>query len=301
VGGAGVNDGTAIALEPAQDADAPALAEGRVAAMRESLERLGRFDPERARARFLQGFAASETWHVVAGGRRVGVLVLRRGEGELRLDHLYIWPGHQGQGHGAAVLRQVAAQADRARLPVRLTALKGSRSNDFYRRHGYRPDGESEWDLHYRRPASARLSPRARRVLQAVLYEAIAVAAVGPALGWLFDVSMGSALALSVLMSTVALAWNFLFNGWFERWEARHPVGGRPWHRRLLHGLGFEGGLVLMLVPVMAWWLETTWWQAFLADLGVLAFFFVYAIGFTWAFDRVFGLPDSAGGAEAAR
>jgi uncharacterized membrane protein len=31
-----------------------------------------------------------------------------------------------------------------------------------------------------------------------------------------------------------------------------------------------------------------------LANLGLLAFFFVYAIAFTWAFDRVFGLPKSA-------
>jgi uncharacterized membrane protein len=28
--------------------------------------------------------------------------------------------------------------------------------------------------------------------------------------------------------------------------------------------------------------------------LGLLVFFFVYAIAFTWAFDRVFGLPASA-------
>ena len=34
----------------------------------------------------------------------------------------------------------------------------------------------------------------------------------------------------------------------------------------------------------------------FRADLGLLAFFFFYAIAFTWAFDRVFGLPASAAG-----
>ncbi|WP_296291410.1 chlorhexidine efflux transporter [Limnohabitans sp.] len=28
--------------------------------------------------------------------------------------------------------------------------------------------------------------------------------------------------------------------------------------------------------------------------LGLLAFFFFYAIAFTWCFDRVFGLPASA-------
>ncbi|MDT7838793.1 PACE efflux transporter [Aquabacterium sp. OR-4] len=138
------------------------------------------------------------------------------------------------------------------------------------------------------------MQPRTRRVLQAVLYEFFAIVAVGPVLAWLFAQPLGSTLGLAVLMSTVALAWNYLFNGWFERWESRQPVKGRNWRRRLAHGLGFEGGLVVMLVPVMAWWLNTTLLQALLADLGVLVFFFGYAVVFTWAFDRVFGLPASA-------
>jgi uncharacterized membrane protein len=33
-------------------------------------------------------------------------------------------------------------------------------------------------------------------------------------------------------------------------------------------------------------------------NLGLLAFFFLYAIGYTWAFDKVFGLPKSAMGAQ---
>ncbi|MBA4342974.1 MAG: hypothetical protein C0423_12580 [Methylibium sp.] len=138
------------------------------------------------------------------------------------------------------------------------------------------------------------MTPRTRRVVQALLYEAIAVAVVGPTLGWLFDEGLGSALGLALLMSTIALLWNYVFNGWFERWEARQSVKGRSPQRRLLHGLGFEGGLVLLLVPPMAWWLQISLWQAFLADLAVLVFFFFYAIGFTWAFDRIFGLPESA-------
>jgi len=44
----------------------------------------------------------------------------------------------------------------------------------------------------------------------------------------------------------------------------------------------------------MSFWLEISLLDAFLANLGLLAFFFFYAIGFTWAFDRVFGLPQSA-------
>jgi uncharacterized membrane protein len=44
----------------------------------------------------------------------------------------------------------------------------------------------------------------------------------------------------------------------------------------------------------MAWWLDTTFLNAFLANVGLLLYFFVYAIAFTWAFDKVFGLPQSA-------
>jgi len=138
------------------------------------------------------------------------------------------------------------------------------------------------------------LTPTARRIVQAVLYEAIAITAVGPAMAWLFEAPMASSLALALLLSSVALVWNGVFNSLFERWEARQAVKGRSWRRRLAHGIGFEGGLVVMLVPLMAWWLNTTLWAALLADLGIVAFFFVYAVAFTWAFDRIFGLPESA-------
>lgn len=138
------------------------------------------------------------------------------------------------------------------------------------------------------------MNPRTRRVLQAVLYETFAIAFVGPVLSYAFDKPPLSTLGLAVVMSTIALGWNYLFNAIFERWEAKQSVGGRSLPRRLAHGTGFEGGLVILLVPVMAIWLDISPLNAFLANLGLLAFFFVYAIVFTWAFDQVFGLPESA-------
>ena len=138
------------------------------------------------------------------------------------------------------------------------------------------------------------MSHRIRRVVQAVLYEFFAVLAPGPVLAYLFDESLQSTLLLSVLMSTIALAWNYLFNTIFEFWERRQQVKGRSLLRRTMHGVGFEGGLVFILVPVMAWWLDITLLEAFFADLGLLIFFFVYTVAFTWLFDKIFGLPLSA-------
>lgn len=139
------------------------------------------------------------------------------------------------------------------------------------------------------------MTPTTRRVVQAILYEVIAIAFVGPVLGVAFDQPQASTFGLAVVLSTIALAWNYVFNWLFERWEARQAVRGRSLARRLAHGVGFEGGLTVLLVPVMSSWLGISPAAAFVANLGLLAFFFVYAVVFTWAFDRVFGLPASAG------
>lgn len=138
------------------------------------------------------------------------------------------------------------------------------------------------------------MSPRTRRVLQALLYEVFAIAFVGPVLSFAFDKPATSTLALAFVLSSIALGWNYIFNALFERWEARQARRGRSFARRLAHGIGFEGGLVVILVPVMALWLKISVLEAFLANLGLLAFFFFYAIAFTWIFDKVFGLPASA-------
>ena len=138
------------------------------------------------------------------------------------------------------------------------------------------------------------MTPRTRRVLQALLYECGAIAIVGPVLGLVFGKPAGSTVALAAVLSAIALGWNYVYNALFERWESRQAVKGRGLARRVAHGAGFEGGLTLMLVPVMAAWLDTTLLAAFAANVGLLALFFFYAMGFTWAFDRVFGLPESA-------
>ncbi|WP_328804764.1 GNAT family N-acetyltransferase [Noviherbaspirillum galbum] len=129
--------------------DAEDLVRLRIAAMRESLERLGRFDPQRARDRFLSTFSPAHTRHVLADGQRVGFVVIRPDGEDLLLDHLYILPAWQGAGIGSLVLRDVFRQADALGKSVRVGALKGSDSNRFYLRHGFVLVREEEWDNYY--------------------------------------------------------------------------------------------------------------------------------------------------------
>ena len=144
-----------VEFRNARLADGEALVALRILAMRESLERIGRFDPARARERFLSGFSPQHTRHILVGGERAGFVVVKPdGEG-LLLDHLYIDPRFQNRGIGAAVLATVFAEADAGQVPLKVGALRGSDSNRFYLRHGFRLVKEDEWDNYYVRPAAA--------------------------------------------------------------------------------------------------------------------------------------------------
>lgn len=135
---------------------------------------------------------------------------------------------------------------------------------------------------------------RWRKWLQAIVYEIGAVLLVTPFISYGFEQDVMSSVGLSVVMSVIAVLWNYLFNTLFEIWESRQVVRGRSWRRRLVHAIGFEGGLTLLFVPLLMYWLSVSWWVALLTDVSLLIVFLVYTFVFTWIFDRVLGLPVSA-------
>jgi ribosomal protein S18 acetylase RimI-like enzyme len=138
-----------FALEVASADDFEALHELHLRAMRESLEHLGRYDPQHARERLAAGFAPEHTHHIVVDGRRVGFVVLKPLSHVMRLDHLCIDPAAQRRGIGSQVMGWVFAQADAVQFPLELCALKGSKANHFYLRHGCVKTGEGAWDIDY--------------------------------------------------------------------------------------------------------------------------------------------------------
>ena len=142
-----------LELVPAIPTDAAKLADLRVLAMRESLERIGRFDPDRACARFSSTFSSGNTRHIEITGCRVGFVVLISQPTHLLLDHLYIQPENQNAGIGAAVLRRLFAEADELGSSMRVGALRESASNRFYLKHGFELVEKAEWDNYYVRPA----------------------------------------------------------------------------------------------------------------------------------------------------
>ncbi len=136
-------------------------------------------------------------------------------------------------------------------------------------------------------------SPLARRITYAVIFEILAVGFTTIILGLLGNDS-GPAFIVGVLSSTVALTWNLIFNWLFEAFERRIGVTHRPLYMRVAHAVCFETGLILMLVPAIAWVLGVTLWEAFLLEVVLLIFFLIYTGVYAWVFDRVFGLPEPA-------
>lgn len=61
---------------------------------------------------------------------------------------------------------------------------------------------------------------------------------------------------------------------------------------RVLHAVMFEVGLLFVLLPLFAWYLGISLWQAFLMDASFALFYMGYAFVFSWAYDRLFLLPE---------
>lgn len=132
-----------------------------------------------------------------------------------------------------------------------------------------------------------------RRVGYSLAYEGIAIVCTTGLL-MLLGSSPLRALPLAVATSVLAIVWNLVWNTLFENLEKRFFKKGRSVFVRVAHAVGFEGGLALMCIPLLAWWLGLTLAEALFAEIGLLAFFLVYTYVFNYVFDKLFGLPESA-------
>ncbi|MCY1304506.1 Bacterial Transmembrane Pair family protein [compost metagenome] len=124
------------------------------------------------------------------------------------------------------------------------------------------------------------------RAFHALAFEGLAVLLTAPALSLLLGKSLAHMGALTLMFSTVAMLWNMLFNSLFDRAQRRLDFQ-RTLPVRVAHALLFELGLILVLVPLAAWWLSIGLVEAFLLDIGLLLFFLPYTLAFNWTYDSL--------------
>ncbi|WP_419902447.1 GNAT family N-acetyltransferase [Kiloniella sp.] len=119
--------------------------------MKESLENVGRFDPDRARTRFVETFKSTDTVKIVHNDEIVAFYMLTTMDKHFWLNHLYIKPDFQGYGIGSRIMAAIFVKSKEQVLPVKLCALKESKANIFYKNHGFVETHSDEWDHYYTR------------------------------------------------------------------------------------------------------------------------------------------------------
>ncbi|BEM56775.1 PACE efflux transporter [Serratia ureilytica] len=133
-----------------------------------------------------------------------------------------------------------------------------------------------------------------RKLVYVTAYEIIGMAISALGLALLSGHAPSSTGPLAVVITTIAVSWNFIYNYLFEWWESRQASRARTLKRRILHAVGFQLTLVVYLIPLIAWWMGITLWQALLLDMALIVIIPCYTFVFNWAFDKLFGLPASA-------
>ena len=131
------------------------------------------------------------------------------------------------------------------------------------------------------------------RIRHAVSFEIVGLAIIIPLAAWVFDKPMHDIGVLGVVSSLVATGWNYLYNLGFD--HAMQRLRGSTLKTpviRLFHALLFEAGLLGVLLPFFAWYLNIGLWEAFVMDISFAVFYFCYAIAFNWAYDYLFPLPE---------
>jgi uncharacterized membrane protein len=132
-----------------------------------------------------------------------------------------------------------------------------------------------------------------RKVVYVSLFEIMATIISAFILAYLSGTDASLTGPLAVMISTTAVVVNLVYTWVFERWESTQAARSRSLTRRILHAIGFQTTLVMFLIPLIAWWMDISLLQAFLLDAVLIVFFPICMFGYNWAFDLVFGLPDS--------
>ena len=135
------------------------------------------------------------------------------------------------------------------------------------------------------------LSPFKRRIVYVVVFEIVAIILSTFVLMKLSNSDASESLPVAMMVSLAAVIWNFIYNTAFEAWERRRRIVHRTLWIRSTHAFGFEGGLVLICLPLYMVWYDVGLVKAFMMEVALLLFFLIYTFTFTLIFDKIFSLP----------
>ncbi|WP_411902224.1 PACE efflux transporter [Methylorubrum thiocyanatum] len=130
------------------------------------------------------------------------------------------------------------------------------------------------------------------RIRHALLFEIIGLGLIIPLGIVLFGLHASDMGVIGIGSAVTATVWNYVYNLGFDRTMQRWAGHTRKsLLLRVAHSVLFEAGLLVILLPAIAWYLGIRLAQAFVMDLAIAAFYLAYAFVFNLAYDRAFPLP----------
>ena len=125
-----------------------------------------------------------------------------------------------------------------------------------------------------------------RRLIHAISYEVILLVIIAIALSFIFSMPLEVTGILGVIMAVISVIWNMIFNHYFEKVEHKYQ-----WKRtipvRILHAIGFEGGLMLATIPIIAYMMKMSFIDSLILDFGLTMCILVYTFIFQWCYDLI--------------
>ncbi|MGJ8526277.1 hypothetical protein LMG33818_002026 [Halomonadaceae bacterium LMG 33818] len=133
----------------------------------------------------------------------------------------------------------------------------------------------------------------ADRLRHAILFEIFGLVLVvlfGPLL---FGISVEHMGVVAIISIIVAAGWNYIYNLVFDMMlkHYQHSVHKKLW-QRIIHAVLFELGLLVILQPLIAYYLGQSMFGTLWLTFSLAVFYMVYGFVYNLIYDRVFPVVE---------
>jgi uncharacterized membrane protein len=108
-------------------------------------------------------------------------------------------------------------------------------------------------------------------------------------MSFFFDFDIKDIVVIAIEGSIIATIWNYGFDIAFDKGMVSFTRSTfKTPAIRVLHVLPFEGGLLVLYLPIVSWYLGISLWQAFIMNASLVGFYLAYTFSYKWVYDKIF-------------
>lgn len=132
------------------------------------------------------------------------------------------------------------------------------------------------------------------RIRHTLGFEIVGLIILIPSASLLFSFDFHAIGIMAVVGSIIATMWNYIYNLLFDHGmlKLRGDVH-KTVPLRVLHAFLFQSSILLLFLPMIAWYLSMSLWEAFMMDIAVVAFYLGYTFAYNWVYDQIFPIPKA--------